>query len=1086
MRNRSISGPGASSVDRVSERDARPVKASKPGRVVHTAVQGDTNASLVLKYFSEQLERIPLPQLAASLQHWLERDGQLPTGGHIERLVLKAEPLILELPTGRELHNTWDELRRTGGLPDALSDGSSTLRAAPNRTERGPANPSAGIAPPSARAVGAARQKVATRAAPTAALKYQPRTYKVGPKVLHLGETQARLVSNASFDKLKVSTEHIPIKDPMLAAWLTADELKDGEPVKYSGPSRNIENTDRAHLTRYLVEYVEANTPPSNPIAAFFVRLGEILRELFTGELIHDNLRSFRELGIRSVEDLRSLSVTQAAYLAQQITADAITYFHDMIERGPDGELLPRARELANLIDTMGVAELLGGGRGVCRNYAEATAAVFDALRHLQNDPTPLVNAHMRTVSSDNHAWNVLAVTQAGGQVVMTQLDPTWADVESDGAVSKRDFSFQGAGATYAPEGDRTYWLEANLIVGLDLRKNLMSGFTARLLGESKPRVTMDALTAVGGPEAAYAALDEMPMAIRHRCFNLLDAKVQEAVLDWAKKNSAPTGFLFAPNEGEPREILASSPRGRSTKGGPIERFTRFAKKHARLANTEQGRVRLVNQALRRSPTLLRELATLRNSDTKLQMALFQAGVKHPVLVAKEINDRVQAWVGSNRTDPVAVELWNTAQQEGALTSPMAFATALLQRRGNQPRVFRAAWIEAGGGDALAKKLTEMFAARGLEPAEGYARCAVAAASVWAPKDQSNAYMSNRAQLLHHQIKERGEVTPGLGSLAVEVGVAAAAAAPALWLKPELVEVLSPVFNLDWSGAVLRVPEEIAARSSPKPPAGLGGPPLEPQHLEDALRVHQGLFAAGSARDAVGKALWRMKLARPSISVAQLATLDPKVVEEVTQRVFGDGASRVRDALMQGCAEIFLRDVRAAAQELHEEAILCIDELLAEPAQLQRFCEQLNGLPQEQQQAVKETLKLGDGPYSSEQLRASLPAVRESLAKRRFPSNVKIMESAPAAVALVQQRWGINLAQLENRKPPAAVIKGLEHFHGHALAGHLLFTMVSAFAMGWVAGASGLAQGAAGQFLLGFGQNMAPIVLSRTAQALEN
>lgn len=228
--------------------------------------------------------------------------------------------------------------------------------------------------------------------------------------------TRGRLVSWSEYDN-GVTTQHHTVSDPRVMRWLQTVD---------AGTAHNFENTDVAAMQSLVQGYIT------------------------------DNGADLTTLGI---DDVAHLTPSQAAALAGLITLKPFTYnvtgrafeayalYHPSMQAGLDRlrEIAPEmaaritaqmperappwVREMDQVGSEVFLSNVNGADDGVCRNYTEVFQSVWQALVTLQDpEANQLATTHLKFPMGDYHIWVALYTVTSEGELLVTQLDPTWAD----------------------------------------------------------------------------------------------------------------------------------------------------------------------------------------------------------------------------------------------------------------------------------------------------------------------------------------------------------------------------------------------------------------------------------------------------------------------------------------------------------------------------------------------------------------------------------------------------------------------------------------------------------------------------------
>lgn len=176
--------------------------------------------------------------------------------------------------------------------------------------------------------------------------------------------------------------------------------------------NRNLENTDPKETLEWLQNHVNNNPDVLN------------------------------EFGITNISNI---SPKQAIALLSQIVKNQLSYDRGQLH------ILNAYRWHDN--DTDSIPELLDEGEGICRNYAMAIHALFEALKSMQAPETnQLQNTYSAPVRNTNnsktdrlqygvtsaHAWNNFYTIESDGSINTTSIDATLED-GTDGLTVKAE-----------------------------------------------------------------------------------------------------------------------------------------------------------------------------------------------------------------------------------------------------------------------------------------------------------------------------------------------------------------------------------------------------------------------------------------------------------------------------------------------------------------------------------------------------------------------------------------------------------------------------------------------------------------------
>ena len=159
------------------------------------------------------------------------------------------------------------------------------------------------------------------------------------------------------------------------------------------------------------------------------------------------------QVGMESVEDMTTLSIQDSIRLAGYIVASATSYDHGATKGRHN-----RADSLASLdILQRGLAaesqddvEALG----VCRNYADMTQSIFKSMRRINpnlRNTNCLSRGGIGSATDGrlldknelayprSHAWNDFVTLLPGGEIAITTVDPTNAQIKDNGKLVQYD-----------------------------------------------------------------------------------------------------------------------------------------------------------------------------------------------------------------------------------------------------------------------------------------------------------------------------------------------------------------------------------------------------------------------------------------------------------------------------------------------------------------------------------------------------------------------------------------------------------------------------------------------------------------------
>jgi hypothetical protein len=275
-----------------------------------------------------------------------------------------------------------------------------------------------------------------------------------------------------------------------------------------AGFTENFENTDRAVLRGQIESYAQ------------------------------NNPQVLRRLGIPSANHLDRLTPSQAIQLSSQMAQDMVRYDHASIAKDSNDNYTADALTRQNSADSRPVNQYFGTSHdGTCRNYAEVAQASFAELKSMQNpSTTQLANSYVTMPVSHNHTWNSLYTVQPNGDVMVTQVDPTWNETNQAGTSRGTDF-------TYGQDGVRDYYRMQHLLAGTGNRplQEFSSTFDN---GEgwssiaNSGTISATEVAAAGGYSALSAAIDTLPEPLRVDAYKQLQSDVQSGLNTWRSSNN--------------------------------------------------------------------------------------------------------------------------------------------------------------------------------------------------------------------------------------------------------------------------------------------------------------------------------------------------------------------------------------------------------------------------------------------------------------------------------------------------------------------------------------------------------------------